>query len=231
MMLVLRATVAVLRIGPRIVRAGKFLCIAFADKILEGAGAVVGSVLPAEEPVVEEWPLLEAAEEMGGAFWAVFVALFFCVGVVLLLLSKLKTVTSELTLLKAELRQLDSSRSSSSSGVGSSNSCNSSSSSSGKDNDNQRVPPLISAAAAVPAPAIASLLLGFTPAKEVMVIEQVSGEINRETGKENSNSPLSPPHRRSKASISPLANSPNVDGPDGKPVRETHFVKEYWKSA
>lgn len=167
-MLVLRATVAVLRIGPRIVRAGKFLCIAFADKILEGAGAVVGSVLPAEEPVVEEWPLLEAAEEMGGAFWAVFVALFFCMGVVLLLLSKLKIVTSELTLLKAELRQLDSSRSSSSSGVGSSNSCNSSSSSSGKDNDDQRVPPLISAAA----PAIASLLLGFTPAKEVMVIEQ-----------------------------------------------------------
>eukprot|EP00519_Triparma_laevis_P010356 CAMPEP_0182497346 /NCGR_PEP_ID=MMETSP1321-20130603/5840_1 /TAXON_ID=91990 /ORGANISM="Bolidomonas sp., Strain RCC1657" /LENGTH=218 /DNA_ID=CAMNT_0024701195 /DNA_START=191 /DNA_END=847 /DNA_ORIENTATION=+ len=217
-------TLGILRIGPRVVRAGKFLCIAFADKILEGAVSVTALVLPSEEEEEEEagWALFETAAEMGLAFWALFAAMAICAGAALFLFRKLKRVSLELSALKAKVRD-----------------------------KGEMVPPLISAVAANPKPLVItpvtalppvtataatattatttapqsktlvdSLLLGFTPAKDADMVV---------SGKENSFAVS--PRRRSKASISPLANSPNVDGPDGKPVRDREFIKEYWKSA
>ncbi|GMH84553.1 hypothetical protein TrVE_jg1460 [Triparma verrucosa] len=213
-------TLGILRIGPRVIRAGKFLCIAFADKILEGAVSVTALVLPSEEEEEEAgWALFETAAEMGGAFWALFAAMAICAGAALFLFRKLKRVSLELSALKAKVRD-----------------------------KGEMVPPLISSVAAPlvitpvtalpPVTATAatattatttapqsktlvdSLLLGFTPAKDADMV--VSGKENSFAGS---------PRRRSKASISPLANSPNVDGPDGKPVRDREFIKEYWKSA
>ena len=176
-------TLGILRIGPRVVRAGKFLCIAFADKILEGAVSVTALVLPSEEEEEEAgWALFETAAEMGGAFWALFAAMAICAGAALFLFRKLKRVSLELSALKEKVRD-----------------------------KGEMVPPLISAVAANPKPLVItpvtalppvtataatattatttapqsktlvdSLLLGFTPAKDADMV--VSGKENSFAG-------------------------------------------------